>query len=103
MHERGGAGEEYWEYSLTPASLISNVTHHRCWGAADDNMTPHERKAGRPPSVSHFRAMFCLAYARRPDALQGRKLEPPADKCIPITSRTQNMRQKLIKGIPESL
>eukprot|EP00965_Chrysotila_dentata_P133247 4406294-Pleurochrysis_carterae.AAC.1 len=60
------------------ASLISNVTHHP-WGAADDNKTPHERKTGRPPSVSHFRPVFCLAYAGRPDALQGRKLEPRAD------------------------
>eukprot|EP00965_Chrysotila_dentata_P069747 2304410-Pleurochrysis_carterae.AAC.1 len=66
---------------MTQASLISNVTHHR-WGAADDNMTQHERKTGRPPSVSHFRPMFCLAYAWQPDALQGRKLEPRADKCI---------------------
>eukprot|EP00965_Chrysotila_dentata_P010156 330182-Pleurochrysis_carterae.AAC.1 len=59
VHERGGAGVEYWEYSMTQASLISNVTHH-CWVAADNNKTPHERKAGRPPSVSHFRPMFCL-------------------------------------------
>eukprot|EP00965_Chrysotila_dentata_P157894 5217088-Pleurochrysis_carterae.AAC.1 len=62
MRKRGGAGEEYWEYSMTQASLISDVTHH-CWGAADDNMTPHERKTGRPPSVSHFCPMFRLAYA----------------------------------------
>eukprot|EP00965_Chrysotila_dentata_P259170 6213469-Pleurochrysis_carterae.AAC.1 len=34
MHERdGGAGKEYWEFSVTQASLISNVMHHR-WGAA---------------------------------------------------------------------
>eukprot|EP00965_Chrysotila_dentata_P055242 1833266-Pleurochrysis_carterae.AAC.1 len=36
----------------------------------------------RCPTVSHFRPTFCLAYARRPDALQGRKLKPSADKCI---------------------
>eukprot|EP00965_Chrysotila_dentata_P133007 4398214-Pleurochrysis_carterae.AAC.1 len=45
MHKRGGAGEEYWEYSMAQASLVSHVTHHR-WGAADDNITPHERKTG---------------------------------------------------------
>eukprot|EP00965_Chrysotila_dentata_P153971 5089420-Pleurochrysis_carterae.AAC.1 len=39
MHERaGGAGEEYWEYSMTQASLISNVTHHRL-GTADGPRT----------------------------------------------------------------
>eukprot|EP00965_Chrysotila_dentata_P256700 6212633-Pleurochrysis_carterae.AAC.3 len=57
MHERGGAGEEYWENSMTQASPIPNVTHHR-WGAPDENMTTHERKTGRHPSVSHFRPMF---------------------------------------------
>eukprot|EP00965_Chrysotila_dentata_P035680 1187353-Pleurochrysis_carterae.AAC.1 len=79
MHERGGACDEYWEYSMTQASLISKVTYH-CWGAADDNITPHERKTGRPPSVSLFRPIFCLAYACRPDALQRRKLEPREKK-----------------------
>eukprot|EP00965_Chrysotila_dentata_P195987 6177313-Pleurochrysis_carterae.AAC.1 len=81
MHKRGGAGEEYWEYSMTQARLISNVMRHR-WGLREGNMTPHKRKTGRQPSVSHFRSMFCLAYARHHDALQGRKLEPRADKCI---------------------
>eukprot|EP00965_Chrysotila_dentata_P016646 552266-Pleurochrysis_carterae.AAC.1 len=81
MHERGGAGVEYSEYSMTQASLIDSVTHHR-WEAADENMIPHERKTSRPPSMSYFCPMFCLAYARRPDALQGCKLEPRADKCM---------------------
>eukprot|EP00965_Chrysotila_dentata_P114880 3797009-Pleurochrysis_carterae.AAC.1 len=81
MHKRGSNGEEYWEYSMTQASLFSNVTHRRL-GAADDNLTLHERKPGQPPSVSPDRPMFCLACARSPDALQGRKLEPRADKCI---------------------
>eukprot|EP00965_Chrysotila_dentata_P208028 6184470-Pleurochrysis_carterae.AAC.1 len=41
------------------ASLISNVTP----GATDDNKTLYKRKTGRPPAVSHFRPMFCLADA----------------------------------------
>eukprot|EP00965_Chrysotila_dentata_P245252 6206448-Pleurochrysis_carterae.AAC.2 len=57
------------------------MTHDR-GGAADDNITLHERKTRRPPSVSHFRPMFYLAYLRRPNALQGFKLEPRADDCI---------------------
>eukprot|EP00965_Chrysotila_dentata_P199752 6179568-Pleurochrysis_carterae.AAC.3 len=83
MHEHGGAGEEYWEYSFTQANLISNATYHR-WGAADDNMTPHERKTvlGRPTSVSYF----CLAYPRSPETLQGRKMESCAGKCIHLGS-----------------
>eukprot|EP00965_Chrysotila_dentata_P155946 5153488-Pleurochrysis_carterae.AAC.1 len=63
------------------ASLISNVTHHR-WGAADDIKTLHERKTDKQLAVNLFRPMFCLTYARRPDALQGRQLEPHADKCV---------------------
>eukprot|EP00965_Chrysotila_dentata_P124879 4128483-Pleurochrysis_carterae.AAC.10 len=47
-------------------------------------MTSHERSTGQPPSVSHFRPMFCLAFARRPYSLQELKLKPRADKCIQL-------------------
>eukprot|EP00965_Chrysotila_dentata_P206456 6183544-Pleurochrysis_carterae.AAC.2 len=84
MQERGRAGVRgvLWEHSMTQASLIFNVTHQR-WGAADENETPHERKTGKQHTlVSQFRLMFCLAYARCPAVLQGRKLEPHADNCV---------------------
>eukprot|EP00965_Chrysotila_dentata_P025671 852558-Pleurochrysis_carterae.AAC.1 len=69
-------------------------------GAADDNMTPHERNTGRPPSVNHFRPMFCLTYACHPDALQGRKLEPRADKYIHlgISPKKPGYRLEVLEG-----
>eukprot|EP00965_Chrysotila_dentata_P172754 5700793-Pleurochrysis_carterae.AAC.1 len=44
--------------------------------------------------------MLCLASARRPDALQGRKLEPCADKCVHLgTSPNEpGYRLELLEG-----
>eukprot|EP00965_Chrysotila_dentata_P197230 6178072-Pleurochrysis_carterae.AAC.5 len=65
MHEPRGAGKEYWEYFMIQASLVSNMTHHR-WGAAEDIMTPPERKTGRPPSVAEPRQPNVLPGVRAP-------------------------------------
>ena len=88
MHERGGAGDEYWRFSMEQACLISDRTHHS-WGAEDDGKTPLERKLGGPqPSLASFRPMFCLAFVRRPPALRASKLDTRADACIHLGNNT---------------
>ena len=99
MHERGGAGDEYWEFSMLQAMVIHNRTPH-AWGAEDDGKTPQERMTGVPASVASLRPMFCLAYVRIPPVHREGKIRMRADKCIHlgINPRGPGYRFEVISG-----
>ena len=82
MRERGGAGEEYWEFAAHQAACIANDSHH-AWGRDDDNKTPSQRKTGEPPAVAgRYRPMFCKAFVRLPPQYRTGKTDRRAEMCI---------------------
>ena len=99
MHERGSAGDEYWEFSMLQAAIIHNRTPH-AWGAEDDGKTPQERMTGVPASVASIRPMFCLAYVRIPPVQREGKISMRADKCIHLGTnpRGPGYRFEVISG-----
>ena len=82
MRERGGAGEEYWEFAAHQAACIANDSHH-AWGRDDDNKTPSQRRTGEPPAVAgRYRPMFCKAFVRLPPQYRAGKTDRRAEMCI---------------------
>ena len=63
MHVRGGAGPEYWPFSMSEASYIRYRTR-----ILDNGRTGYEVRRGWQPDLSNLRPMFCLAYVRVPRA-----------------------------------
>ena len=82
MHERGGAGPEYWQFTMQQAAFIADDSHH-AWGRPDDGMTPTQRKTGQPPRVAtRFRPMFCKAFVRLPPPYRTGKTDRRAELAI---------------------